>query len=207
MKKLLISITLIGMCLFGAFAVEFSLGGYVGSVVDQNTRQNFGTTFRGIPQFGLVVNADFQNFGLNTSFGIDFWAQRWKNNLGQKLKASEINESILVTPYIPFRHKKFMFTIGPTIGFKFNQYKFINTDTDYKRTNNWLYVVLGGEFETRYAITDHVKVFLNLGLFTDSGSVQTKYEETGVSNYELAKFRWAADNVYFVPKVGVVYTF
>ena len=206
MKKLLLSISLLGMCLFGAFAAEFSLGGYVGGVVEQSTRQNYGTTLDGLPQFGITLDVDFENFGFNTSMGIDFWAQSWKNS-GQNFKASDSNESILITPYIPFRYKKFMFTFGPTVGIKFNQYKLINTTTDYKRNSNWLYVVLGGEFETRYAITDHLKAFLNLGLFTDSGAVETKHEETGLSNYELKKFRWASNNLYFVPKIGVVYTF
>ena len=161
MKKLLLSISLLGMCLFGAFAAEFSLGGYVGGVVEQSTRQNYGTTLDGLPQFGITLDVDFENFGFNTSMGIDFWAQSWKNS-GQNFKASDSNESILITPYIPFRYKKFMFTFGPTAGLKFNQYKLINTTTDYKRNSNWLYVVFGGEFETRYAITNHLKAFLNL---------------------------------------------
>ena len=202
MKKLLISISLLGFCLFGAFAAEFSLGGYVGSVVAHDTDQS---TLTGLPQFGITLNVDFENFGFNTSFGIDFWAQSWKNNVGNTVKNNISNESILITPYIPFRYKKFMFTFGPTVGFKFYQYKL--TTTDYKRNNHWLFVVLGGEFETRYAITDHLKAFLNLGLFTDSGKVQTKYERTGLSNYELVKFRWVSSNLYFVPKIGVVYTF
>lgn len=207
MKKLLISISLLGMCLFGVFAAEFSLGGYVGGVVEQSTEKYYGTTLDGLPQFGITLNVDFENFGFNASFGIDFWAQSWKNNVGNNLKSNSINESILITPYIPFRYKKFMFTFGPTAGLKFNQYKFVNTTTDSKRNIHWLYVVLGGEFETRYAITDHLKAFLNLGLFTDSGAVETKHEQTGLSNYELSKFRWVSNNLYFVPKIGVVYTF
>ena len=100
-----------------------------------------------------------------------------------------------------------MFTFGPTVGLKFNQYKYVNTDTDYKENSHWLYVVLGGEFETRYAITNHLKAFLNLGLFTNPGSAELKYEQTGLSNYELSKFRWLSNYLYFVPKIGVVYTF
>lgn len=207
MKKLLISISLLGFCLFGAFAAEFSLGGYVGSVVEQNARKNYGTTLTGLPQFGITLNVDFENFGFNTSMGVDFWAYSGKNNVGNNVKNNSSNESILITPYIPFRYKKFMFTFGPTVGFKFYQYKHVNTTTDYKENSHWLYVVLGGEFETRYAITDHLKAFLNLGLFTASGQVQTKYEQTGLSNYELVKFRWVSSNLYFVPKIGVVYTF
>ena len=206
MKKLLISISLLGMCLFGAFPAEFSLGGYVGSVVDQRTQKDYGTRLSGLPQFGITLNVDFENFGFNTIMGVDFWASSWKDS-GQNFKASDSNESILITPYIPFRYKKFMFTFGPTMGLKFNQYKLINTTTDYKRNSNWLYVVLGGEFETRYAITNHLKAFLNLGLFTNPGSAELKYEQTGLSNYELKKFRWLSNNLYFVPKIGVVYTF
>lgn len=100
-----------------------------------------------------------------------------------------------------------MFTFGPTVGLRFNQYKFVNTDTDYKENSHWLYVVLGGEFETRYAITNHLKAFLNLGLFTNPGRAELKYEQTGLSNYELSKFRWLSNYLYFVPKIGVVYTF
>lgn len=206
MKKLLISISLLGFCLFGAFAVEFSLGGYVGGVVDQRTQKDYGTRLSGLPQFGITLNVDFENFGFNTIMGIDFWASSWKDS-GQNFKASDSNESILITPYIPFRYKKFMFTFGPTVGLRFNQYKFVNTDTDYKENSHWLYVVLGGEFETRYAITNHLKAFLNLGLFTNPGSAELKYEQTGLSNYELKKFRWLSNNLYFVPKIGVVYTF
>lgn len=206
MKKLLISISLLGMCLFGAFPAEFSLGGYVGSVVDQRTQKDYGTRLSGLPQFGITLNVDFENFGFNTIMGIDFWASSWKDS-GQNFKASDSNESILITPYIPFRYKKFMFTFGPTVGLRFNQYKFVNTDTDYKENSHWLYVVLGGEFETRYAITNHLKAFLNLGLFTNPGSAELKYEQTGLSNYELKKFRWLSNNLYFVPKIGVVYTF
>lgn len=206
MKKLLISISLLGMCLFGAFPAEFSLGGYVGSVVDQRTQKDYGTRLSGLPQFGITLNVDFENFGFNTIMGVDFWASSWKDS-GQNFKASDSNESILITPYIPFRYKKFMFTFGPTVGLRFNQYKFVNTDTDYKENSHWLYVVLGGEFETRYAITNHLKAFLNLGLFTNPGSAELKYEQTGLSNYELKKFRWLSNNLYFVPKIGVVYTF
>lgn len=206
MKKLLISISLLGFCLFGVFAAEFSLGGYVGSVVDQRTQKDYGTRLSGLPQFGITLNVDFENFGFNTIMGVDFWASSWKDS-GQNFKASDSNESILITPYIPFRYKKFMFTFGPTVGLRFNQYKFVNTDTDYKENSHWLYVVLGGEFETRYAITNHLKAFLNLGLFTNPGSAELKYEQTGLSNYELKKFRWLSNNLYFVPKIGVVYTF
>ncbi len=206
MKKLLISISLLGMCLFGVFAAEFSLGGYVGSVVDQRTQKDYGTRLSGLPQFGITLNVDFENFGFNTIMGVDFLASSWKDS-GQNVKASDSNESILITPYIPFRYKKFMFTFGPTVGLRFNQYKFVNTDTDYKENSHWLYVVLGGEFETRYAITNHLKAFLNLGLFTNPGSAELKYEQTGLSNYELKKFRWLSNNLYFVPKIGVVYTF
>lgn len=206
MKKLLISISLLGMCLFGVFAAEFSLGGYVGSVVDQRTQKDYGTRLSGLPQFGITLNVDFENFGFNTIMGVDFSAQSWKDS-GQNFKASNSSESILITPYIPFRYKKFMFTFGPTVGLRFNQYKFVNTDTDYKENSHWLYVVLGGEFETRYAITNHLKAFLNLGLFTNPGSAELKYEQTGLSNYELSKFRWLSNNLYFVPKIGVVYTF
>ena len=206
MKKFLISISLLGFCLFGVFAAEFSLGGYVGSVVDQRTQKDYGTRLSGLPQFGITLNVDFENFGFNTIMGVDFWASSWKDS-GQNFKASDSNESILITPYIPFRYKKFMFTFGPTVGLRFNQYKFVNTDTDYKENSHWLYVVLGGEFETRYAITNHLKAFLNLGLFTNPGSAELKYEQTGLSNYELKKFRWLSNNLYFVPKIGVVYTF
>jgi len=125
MKKLLISISLLGMCLFGAFPAEFSLGGYVGSVVDQRTQKDYGTRLSGLPQFGITLNVDFENFGFNTIMGIDFWASSWKDS-GQNFKASDSNESILITPYIPFRYKKFMFTFGPTVGLRFNQYKFFN---------------------------------------------------------------------------------
>lgn len=180
-------------------AAEISLGGYAGAVVRTQT----ASIKKGLPQFGLVCDFDFNNFGFQTSFGFDFWTQK-ALVLGETKERKDIHtsESILITPYYPFHHERFSFTIGHSIGFKFNQ-------ADLKTTNtkeDLFYVVLGGEFETRYAASEQVKVFLNLGFFTDTGSMHTKYEIEGKPQIKK-KFVWQSEFIYFVPKFGVVYTF
>ena len=66
--------------------------------------------------------------------------------------------------------------------------------------------MFGGEFEMRYAATEHVAIFLNIGFFTDTGSMQTKYEIDGIAQLRKS-FVWQSDFIYFVPKFGVVYFF
>lgn len=198
MKKLSLFFTL---CFVTAslFSVEISLGGYAGGVVRTQT----ASIKKGLPQFGLVFNVDIPHFGIQTSFGFDFWTQK-ALLLGETKVRKDIHtsETILITPYYPFHHKKFSFTIGPSIGFKFSQSNLRTTNTK----EHLFYLVFGGELEMRYAATEHVAIFLNMGFFTDTGSVQTKYEIDGIAQLRKS-FVWQSDFIYFVPKFGVVYSF
>lgn len=198
MKKLILSFC---VCVLGLslWAFEFSLGGYVGGVIRTQT----ASIKKALPQFGIACAFDFKNFGFQTSFGFDFWTQK-AIVLGETKERKDVNttETILICPYYPFHHEKFSFTIGPVIGFKFSQGNLKTIDTK----ESWFFVVIGGEFETRYAATDHVKVFLNLGLFTDTGNMQLKNEQAGILQ-PLKNFVWRSEYIYFVPKFGVYYTF
>lgn len=198
MKKTMLVFTFL-ICSISTFAVEISLGGYVGAVIRTQT----SAIKKGLPQFGIVCNFDFTNFGFQTNIGFDFWTQKAKV-FGETKERKNIHtsETILITPYFPFSYQKFLFTIGPAIGFKFSQANLrINNTKD-----NWFYLVCGGEFEVRYTATEHVKIFLNLGLFTDTGSMQTKYEIENIPQ-NRKKFVWQSDYIYFVPKFGIMYLF
>lgn len=196
MKKYILSFLIIILS-FRLFAFEFSLGGNVGAVV----RREASAIKKGLPQFGIVGDFDFEKAGFQLSFAFDVWTQK-STVLGKTKKNTNFSETLLITPYFPFHKEKFTFTIGPSLGFKFAQ-------SNLRIENikeNWFYIVFGSTFETRYAITEHVTAFLSLGFFIDAGNLQTKNEVAGKAKNKRG-FEWKAEYIYTIPKIGIAYVF
>lgn len=197
MKKIILTFSLLCMC-FSLFAVEISLGGYVGGEVNKVAGSK-----NGFPQFGVVLDFEFKNVGLQTSFGFDFRLKKIRSEKENKnFKNFNFREFIFISPYYPFHHKRFTFTLGPSLGFKFEQ---ANWERPEKKEHHF-YIICGGNFETRYEVSEHAKVFLNLGVFTDTGSMHAKNEMKGEAKPK-DPFKFDKASLYFVPKLGVVYTF
>lgn len=219
MKKLitsLVAVAVIGVA--GLSAAEFSIGGSFGSEVNQNT----SSALYGKPDFAVFADLQFDNFGLEFDFDINWETYKEdvynveKADYSLKYKRSEVYESFVLTPYFPIEFSKITLCVGPSLGLGLGQWQssgdFVNASNtlnytgDYKE--NYTYFIYGGTLQARYALSDSVKLVLSVPVLARNGRTYKRsattdnvVQKTGTSSYYQKVL------VYSVPKLGLMITF
>lgn len=194
---------------------EFSLGGSIGSMVQQKIIQSYDTTtINALPELGLTADLRFYKIGFQLDFGFSWQSLNYYESSSDTEQTNEAAflETITLTPYIPFDIKDFTFIVGPTIGFTFVQAKFEAPYSDYtvEVIAKGFGLVMGGTFGVRYWLTDHTQIFLDIPVLYTPYTKQTQLDYSYASykdSENLPDGSWTDSTIYVVPKIGLVYTF
>ena len=210
------------------FALDISFGGSVGSVVTQSysgcpvwlpyyngttvasSKESFPyPVLSARPNFGIAANFGFDGLGLLTGFDFSFENSKSVNSSGDvTYKYRWTYETIYLTPYFPWKGTNWTLSIGPTIGVKFYQYENENTSYTgakpyYSQTQSFF--VWGATFGAKYSINDHLSVYVDVPVLVDAGKspITTKSNGSEVNENKYPGF--GDDNIYAVPKIGIMY--
>ena len=215
MKKLILGMLAAVVMTASVSAIEFSAGGGFGTIIGQF--QNNDNAFSAVgasPVFGIVGNADFNGWGVQVSIDIN---RKTNDKLVSNLyteKSSDTDTILALTPYFTFKLGEFTFAAGPAFAIDFYSYNYNYTPVagdGVTIKSSATTVMLGGLFEARKSITDHVGAYVSLPVIYQGASQKAgSYTYNGVAATPSPDYdKWAGWYAWlkFAPKIGVVYKF
>ena len=209
MKKIF---TLFALFLFFAgkiFSLEFSLGGNLGTIVQQHENSSGATTLIGLPQLGATADLRFEKFGLQFDFGFAWTNENFFYDTTDELesKSKSCMETITISPYFPFDIGKFSISIGFVFGFTFSQGKLEIPDQKYEYVLYSYGIVTGGAIAVKYRLSDNFKLFFQFPVITTPYTEITEVDDNKKTEFKTPKGSWLPSKLSVIPALGLMYTF